>query len=92
MSFLIALLQTINRIFYEIQRKPKKYVKFTKNQQNYLDHIFQINQIPNYDIILESLLKFDTGVQIITKKRLQVYFKNQRYRHRKKVNLKHIYI
>jgi uncharacterized protein YlzI (FlbEa/FlbD family) len=74
-------------MFYEITSKKecKKYTRFTPDQKLYLSHIFKINKLPDYNILLSNMSKFNVKNQIITKKRLKVYFKNKRYRYRKTI-------
>ena len=46
--------------------------------------MFKVNPLPNYDKLLSNMIKFNIENQLVTKKRIKIYFKNQRYQHRKK--------
>jgi hypothetical protein len=46
-------------------------------------HIYKINKIPNYDILLSNMEKFNIQNQVVTKKRIKTYFKNKRYKEKK---------
>jgi hypothetical protein len=46
--------------------------------------MFKVNPLPNYDELLSNMIKFNIKNQLVTKKRIKIYFKNQRYQHRKK--------
>ena len=75
----------ISRVFYEptLKIQSDKYVRFTKEQKKYLKHMFKVNPLPNYDELLSNMIKFNIKNQLVTKKRIKIYFKNQRYQHRK---------
>lgn len=75
-------------MFYETTPKKecKKYTRFTPDQKLYLSHVFKINRLPDYNILLSNMAKFNVKNQTITKKRLKIYFKNRRYKH-KKINV-----
>ena len=68
--------------------KRKKYVKLTKAQRNYLKSIFKIDPNPTkYDDILKALISRGyIGQNLIKKKNIYAFFKNQRHRVRVKKN------
>jgi hypothetical protein len=71
------------------QKKLNKtlYVRFTKNQKDYLRRIYKVLQSPknHYEFIMESLLRMSFPGQVITNQKIYAWFKNQRFRTNKKL-------
>jgi hypothetical protein len=86
MRYHLVYLYLRNSAFYKPLHKKKKpkYKIFSKEQRLYLTHIYKINKLPDYDILLASMSQFNIKDQVVTKKTIKTYFKNRRYIDRKK--------
>ena len=66
-----------------IKKIRQPYFKFTKEQNLFMDNIYKKCKSPNYNELLLNIPISDNS-KIMTKKHIKRYFKNKRYRQKKK--------